>query len=395
MKIGVVIPSFYPATVYGGPLHSSLAMCQSLARLGHEVFVFTTNANGKSHTDVPIREMVELEPGLKVKYYHDTIPTRLSLMMIPGLWSDLKSVDVVYTQAIFSVPTPLSLLYSTLQGKTVVVTPRGALGPDCLAHGPSSYKSLWLRFLITPFLSRVAWQATSDKEKEEILSVYPGTRTEVIPNGIHAKDYQELGKLDRMEYLQSFAANELNPQEPVFISLGRLHPIKGLDLLVEAFSQYFREKAEGYLIIAGNNDGMLESLKHQCKKLQIEDRVFFPGPLHGPQKIQFLAGGDLFILPSHTENFGLVYAEALASGTPVIASKNTPWSELHEFNCGRWINNTPAEITRNMVDLVENEDLEKMGQNGRDFVLARFDWMSLAEHMSKLLEEHKLQNTDK
>lgn len=261
--------------------------------MGHEVLVFTTNANGKTYTDVPVEEWVELEQNLKIKYYHDIIPTRLSLKMLTGLWSDLKSVAIVYTQAIFSVPTPLSLIYSSLQKKAVVVTPRGALGHDCLAHGPSSFKTWWLRFGIKPWLKRVAWQATSKKEQEEILTIYPGTKSLVVPNDIHCQDYQKIEILNRSDYLKKFASDK-RPN-----------------------------------------------------------------------------------------------AEALASGTPIIASKNTPWSTVEENNCGRWINNTPEQITKTMLDLIDNHDLTEMGKNGKTYVHSNFDWMNLARKLAKFLQDHK------
>ena len=69
------------------------------------------------------------------------------------------------------------------------------------------------------------------------------------------------------------------------------------------------------------------------------------------EKVDFFVNADLFVLPSHNENFGLVYVEALAAGTPVVASKNTPWEEVEDANCGKWVNNCVVETAKAMIEM--------------------------------------------
>ena len=106
------------------------------------------------------------------------------------------------------------------------------------------------------------------------------------------------------------------------------------------------------LLIAGKDDGHQSFLDEKVKNLNLTDRVFFIGELQGVDKVKFLSGGDLFVLPSHNENFGNVYLESLACGTPVVASWNTPWSEVEEHGCGKYVENSTEAMSAAMWDMM-------------------------------------------
>ncbi|KAA0236642.1 MAG: glycosyltransferase, partial [Chlorobiota bacterium] len=114
------------------------------------------------------------------------------------------------------------------------------------------------------------------------------------------------------------------------------------------------------------------------------EKVFLIGRIDGLDKIKFLRNADVFALASHHENFGMVIAEALAAGTPVIASRNTPWQDVEKQNCGKWIENTPEKFAEAITEIIKS-DQTQMRNNGTNYIREYFDWDKIAlELMSKI-----------
>lgn len=114
------------------------------------------------------------------------------------------------------------------------------------------------------------------------------------------------------------------------------------------------------------------------------ENAFLIGLITGQDKIDFLTNADLFVLPSHNENFGVVYLESLAAGTPIVASKNTPWSEIEEADCGKWVNNTIEETSDAMLEMLK-KDREQMRINAKDFA-QQYDWKNIAVQFKAVFE---------
>jgi glycosyltransferase involved in cell wall biosynthesis len=131
-------------------------------------------------------------------------------------------------------------------------------------------------------------------------------------------------------------ASRLQPGQPYLLYLSRIHPKKGCDILLEAFAHVAAEKPELRLIISGPDQiGWTPLLQQQADKLGLADRVHWTGPLFGEAKWGALRGAEALVLPSHQENFGIVVAEALACGTPVLISdKVNIWREIHDAGAG-------------------------------------------------------------
>ncbi|KAB7881205.1 glycosyltransferase [Poseidonibacter ostreae] len=117
-------------------------------------------------------------------------------------------------------------------------------------------------------------------------------------------------------------------------------------------------------------------------KLGLEKQIFLIGNVENQNKIDFLANADLFVLPSHNENFGNVYLESLATGTPIVASLGTPWSEVKKYDCGRWIENSIEETSKAMIDMLE-KDRETMRINSFNLA-SKYDWSSVALQFQEL-----------
>jgi glycosyltransferase involved in cell wall biosynthesis len=359
MVISIIIPSFYPAMVYGGTITASLNNARLLVQAGHKVHVSTTNTNKICRLNIPTNKFIEIEKDLFVKYYNETIVDKFSLALIFNIWRDIRKADVVHLQAIFNSPIPFTLLYSRILNVPVLLSPHGVLGNWIMSQG-SILKKLWLKIFIKPFSNYVYWHATSNQEKDEILFHFPNAKVLTIPNAVNLEDFSKYNNISKSSFLEKYAGVKEEP-EKLIVSMGRLQSKKGFDILIHSFKKIIFKNPNFYLLIAGSDDGEKNKLQSLIKNLGLVNRVFLIGDIQGQTKVDFLANADLFVLPSHNENFGMVYAESLAAGTPIVASTNTPWEEIEEYHCGRWVKNSIDEIADAVLDmLLKNKEVIKI-----------------------------------
>lgn len=383
MRLSVVIPSFYPAVKYGGPIYATLNLSEALAALGIDVYVSTTNAHVDQKLDVVPNKFTAMQKNLWVKYYDETKINRFSIPLLLNLWKDVFAADLVHIQSIFSVSTPIALLYSRLFGKKILLSPRGSLCEWCLKER-ESFKRGWIKWFIRPFVGSVVWHVTSEKEANEVKILFPGAQTVLITDGINLNEFSNPKRLTKNEYVKKFTSVDMYVTHTI-ISLGRLHKVKGFDILIEAFSLLIQEDPDAVLMIAGNDEGEKDNLTRIIQHCGLEKSVFLVGPLYGEDKATFLANADLFVMPSHTENFGIAFAESLAAGTPGIASNQTPWEGIEEAGCGKWIANEQDSIVKVMRYMLR-QDKETMGSNAISFV-SQYDWSKIAIEFKELFDK--------
>jgi glycosyltransferase involved in cell wall biosynthesis len=386
MRICVIIPSFYPAVLYGGWVFSSLNTCRELARLGIKSFVSTTNDNGKTYLKASYSDYTKLEENIFVKYYPQTFRERFSIKMFYLLWKDIKKADIVHIQGIFSSSSPIGLFYSFFFRKKVLLSPHGCLGNWCLADG-SRLKKPYLFFFIKPFANTVWWHATSEQEMKEIKTLFPQAKIEIIPNGIYIDDFKHINKFDKSEFVKKYTGRSLYTEQ-IIISMSRLHRKKGLDILIRSFYKSLEYFPHALLLIAGEDFGEKRNLEDIINFLQLKDKVHFIGHIQDQDKIDFLGNADIFVLPSHNENFGMVFAEAMAAGTPVIASRNTPWGEVEDLKIGKWVLNDDDSIANAIIDLLK-VDYKNMGENSKRFISTRYSWESIGQKFKNLFQKMK------
>ena len=182
----------------------------------------------------------------------------------------------------------------------------------------------------------------------------------------------------------------LDPKEDrvlrTLLFLGRIHPIKGLDMLLPAWKAVQAHFLGWQLRIVGpDNRGYLDKVKRLAEQLHLE-RVEFAGPLYGDNKFKAYRQADLFVLPSYTENFGVAVAEALASGTPAIVTKGAPWAGLKTQGAGWWVETSVEALVESLeVALSQTPaQLDKMGRNGRDWMMNDYSWQGIGQEYSNL-----------
>lgn len=382
MNLVFISPSFYPSTFYGGPSLSVYYLSQALAKLIEPLYVVTTDANGIARLNVEKNKFIEIDKNLFVKYYGNSTSYGLSLRLVLNLWKDIKSNDFIYIVSLFSPSTPEAIFFSVLLKKKIIVSPRGQLSDWAVASKRSLFKKIWLSLLIKPFQKKISWHATSEAEKNDIKEVFKNANVFIIPNGINLEEYDN--NTSPENYFAQFIKG---PQNKFIISsMGRLHKVKGFDILIEAVEKLIKKGLDIYLFIAGEDNGDFNRLKEIVSNKDLSDYIYFTGQLSGKDKTTFLLQSNLFALASHSENFGLVYAEALACGTPIIASKNTPWQKVEEFKCGKWVPNT-AENFAVAIEEIKNEIDAGMKIRCRKLVEEHYSWPSIAKTINDKFEE--------
>lgn len=387
MKLLIIIPSFYPATVYGGPIFSTLYACEALSVLENiEVKVSTTNANMSSRLEVKTNHWLAFNKHFFVKYYNETLIGKFSLSLYLNIWRDIKQADVVHIQAIFNTPTPISLLVATIFKKPILLSPRGSFCSWGLNQG-NKFKNLWINLLIKPFISKITWHATCLQEKNDILRIFPHAKVCIIPNGIDIKSFSYWNCLSKENYTNKFTKQILSPSI-IVVSMGRLHKKKGFDILIKAFVNILNTYNDAILLIAGKDAGEKKMLDKLIQQLNLTNKVFFVGELLDQDKIDFLANANIFASPSHDENFGNVYIESLAAGTPIVASLNTPWQEVEAANCGKWVANTIEDTSKAMLELLaKDRDLMRLNSKA---MANKYEWLNIAVQFKKIFGEISL-----
>ncbi|MEC9209435.1 MAG: glycosyltransferase [Bacteroidota bacterium] len=377
MRICLVSSSFYPATFYGGPISATWDLSKKLAEKDVEMYISTTNANGNSRLQVQANKFIQQEEKLFVKYYHEQLINRCSLAFLFGIWSDIKQADVIYIQYLFHYTVLLSLLFSIMQGKEIVICPRGSFSSFTLSNKLPLIKALWLKLFIKPFCKFINWHASSYLEENDIKRRLPNARVEIINDGVDFASFQEFKEYAKDVLLEKYTNTQFNHISNIFFSMGRLHAIKAFDVLIDAFSLFIKEDKNAKLIIAGDNDGVEEELKQQIIELKLQDSVFLIGAIGFEDKNIILNNCDYFTLASEFESFGIVIAEALSCGKPIVLSNKTPWRNLELNKCGILVNNEKNSFCNAFLKITnENYDSKVI----KNYVKFNYDWSIITEN---------------
>lgn len=248
----------------------------------------------------------------------------------------------------------------------LVTSPRGTLAAWSLARSRWKKKLIGWLGQYGALRDTDLFHATCQKEYEEIRACGYKQPVAIVPIGM---DIPAVG-------------HKASPGLRHILFFGRLHEVKAVDRLILAWKQV-AEKFPGWdLQIAGPDAGDKMRLERIVREADVP-RVVFLGEFCGLDKYKLLAGVDLYVLPSKTENFAVTVAEALASGTPVIASSGTPWNGLDAHKCGWWgFKNAESLVdVLNQALPLDRPALESMGRNGIQWIQSDFNWSAIGQQM--------------
>lgn len=383
MRICLVSSSFYPATFYGGPISATWDLSRKMAEKGIHVYVSTTNANGKKKLEIETNKYIKKENNLFVKYYNEQFINKFSLAFFLGIWSDIKKSDIVYIQYLFHYTVLLSIIYGVLLKKKIVVCPRGSFSNFTLSNKHIFFKSLWLNVFVKPLSNQIIWQASSYLEEEDIKRKIQGANVVIINDGVDFESFQDALVLSKKELLNNYVGVDFSEVSSLFFSMGRLHKIKGFDVLIDAFSLFLLKDKNAKLIIAGGDDGVEKDLRNKIKELGVEESVFLIGEIGFKDKKILLNNCDYFTLASSFESFGIVVAEALSCGMPIVLSNKTPWKDLEINNCGILADNTKESFSVAFNNIIGKKyDTTSI----KNYVRTSYDWNVIVDRFIKMIK---------
>jgi glycosyltransferase involved in cell wall biosynthesis len=380
LRLLQVIPSYYPAVRYGGPIRSVHALCAALVRRGHQVSVYTTNIDGEGNSDVPLATPVDMD-GVLVHYF--PIGAIRRLCRSPSLGRQLRSTvgnyDLVHLHSVFLWPTYSAARAAYRARVPYIVSPRGMLVRDVIRAKSRFAKSAWIELVERRSLSQAARvHVTAEIEEVEARALGLSLpETFCVPNGVSWPG--------RHSALVSGPYADI--PRPYALFLSRVNRKKGLDRLISAW-KWVPQLA---LIVAGNDDeGILPELKALAHSEGVADRVTFLGAVSDEHKWALYENAEMFILPSHSENFGNVVAEAMAMACPVVTTPDVGLAKLvREVGCGIITAGEPRILARAITELQKNElQRKRMGALGRQAAIERLSWAGVAAQMEA--EYHRI-----
>ncbi|MCD6400840.1 MAG: glycosyltransferase, partial [Anaerolineales bacterium] len=310
---------------------------QGLSQNGVQVKVLTTNANGKDNLDIPPGKSV-LVGGVPTEYHPlSPFPTRryfYSTSLKKAINKHIHSFDIVHIQGTFTYPTLVAARLAWLAGKPFIISPRGGWDPWSLRQKWFK-KKVYLELLEMRWINRASaihYTTVAERELATKLGLKP--HSFVIPNAIW------LDPLDSKDAPMAFRKRWNIPLDaPVVLFLSRIHPMKGLDILLPAFARLHQTLPEAYLIIAGpDSEGFRARYKKMVFDFKLNQRIIWTGLVSGSEKTACYHAADIFVLPSYRENFGLVVAEAMFCHLPVLIAPGVNLADLvHRHQAGEVI----------------------------------------------------------
>ncbi len=272
------------------------------------------------------------------------------------LLDELKP-DVVHVNCCWMPMCAFTQRWAQELGYKVVLTPHGMLEPWIMQRNYWTKKlPALLLYQRRAVVKAECVHATAESERVNLLKLGYNRNISIVPNGVDVESIEMKSSWSKTRKI---------------LFLSRVHVKKGIEFLIEAAVQ-LRSELEGYeFIIAGEGETeYIDRLRQSAATQGVGHMFNFCGGVYGEKKWELFREADIFVLPTYSENFGIVVAEALASGTPVITTTGTPWSELNEHKCGWCVDCTQALITSTLQQAISVTPMQlaEMGRRGRALI---------------------------
>jgi glycosyltransferase involved in cell wall biosynthesis len=346
---------------YGGPAFSVSQLALALAKVGVEVGVWAADQSAATTPLLPVCSSIRQMTGTEA-HALDSFG-KADVLHDNGLWLP-HNHRLGELAARRNIPR--------------LVSTRGMLEPWAMRHKRRKKNIAWWLYQRRDLKRARCHHTTAETEARNVRRLGLGVPVCVIPNGVEVPQSQPNAAVVNGDRMKRRTA----------LFLGRIYPVKGLPMLVEAWA---RVRPEGWILqIAGPDEaGHRSEVEKAVCAAGLDGVVSFTGPAHGQTKHSVFFNADLFVYPSHSENFGMAIAEALAHGLPVLTTTGTPWSLLPERGCGWWIDATVDGIAEGLRQATscDSTTLRAMGARGHELVVAEFGWERVAKQFVATYEQ--------
>lgn len=366
MRITQVIGSL--AREAAGPSYSVRRLAEALAARGHASEILSLGE--------PVEQALGGARSRVLAVDHQRLPGVGRLLpsreLARAIGAAARDRAVLHGHGLWRLPNIYPGDAARRYGVPFIVSPRGMLSAAALGYSRLPKRAFWFAAQRRALAAATCLHATSTDEAADIRAAGLTGPIAVIPNGIDVPGDADVA-----------AGKAKRTAVRTVLQLGRLHPIKRIDRLLEAWARVEPADADWRLRIVGPSEGAHGvELEDLAKRLGLA-RVSFEPALFGADKDAAMREADLLVLASDSENFGMVVAEALANATPVIASKGAPWPGLVTHGCGWWVDLgvAPLAAALGQAMVLPRERLDAMGARGRSWMLAEFSWSRIAADM--------------
>jgi glycosyltransferase involved in cell wall biosynthesis len=363
----------------GGPSRTVTSLCSSIGRLDGSVDLVA--GVDRSSNDRLIRpdancvnlRLVDGRRFGRIQFYPGVLRTLTRML------DEQAQPTLIHDHGVWGHTNVAAWQAARSRGVPYVLSPRGMLEPWALEFKARKKKFAWLLYQQRIVASAAAVVATSEQECENVKRLFPKLPVAIIPNGVD---------LPVAADVSSARTPDLSGGTVLFMS--RIHPKKNLTGLLHAWKLLTPGVNSGWrLVIAGPDEaGHGQEVAALVRELGLQDSVGLIGSVGEDSKAAVYQSADVFVLPSFSENFGVVVAEALAYGLPVIATTGTPWQELPRRGCGWWVGPDPESLAGALAQAMGRtfEERRAMGAVGRTYAQQQFSWDGIGASTMVLYE---------
>lgn len=377
MKVLHVIPSI--SKIYGGPSGAVLDLCERLNQKGVAAEIATTTAMQAADYRYGDGDSAVIR-GTRTIFFHRTLGEyKLSFSMKKWLEGNIRNYDLIHIHSIFCYPTVLAGSLARKNKIPYIVRPLGQLYPWSMTRKSALVKWLYMALFELKNIERAnAIHFTTTDEMERAV-IRNKSRGFVVPNGCNQPEATAPDALER--YFSMLSGVKF------VLFLGRVHPKKGLELLLSAMASACRPHPEWMFVIAGTGDEpYVASLHRRVNEQGLASRVIFVGHVEGEKKEALLGAARIFVLPSYSENFGIAVAEAMLRGLPVIVSDQVAvQGDIKEYNAGIVVECRSDRIAEALNRLMSDEEMRRLlGENARRLAESRYGWDKIVDRLIKI-----------
>ena len=387
MRILQVIPNFVPAWGYGGPIPVCFELSKKLIEFGHQVTVCTTDTYNNKQRNLVEEETIDGIKVIRFKNFSNYLAWqhRLSFPFNFNNYvkKNIKNFDIAHLHEFRTLQNIIVQHYSSKYDTPYVIQSHGTVLPIIAKQRMKKiFDYLW-GYKILQNASKVLALTTEELNEYKMMNVLE-KNIEIVPNGINISDYNNLPK--KGEFRKKY---NIHNNEKIILFLGRIHKIKGLELLVHTFIDLSKKMDNIKLIIVGPDDGFLQKLNEIINESKLNEKILLTGPLYGEEKLCAYVDSDVYVLPSFHEGFPITILEACMCGTPVITTNHCGIPELvRKF--GFVVESDKNQLKKAIIKVLDdNNTVKKFNARGKKLIEDNYNWDIIVDRIVKLYEKYK------